>query len=133
MKKAVFTLVVSLVGLVVFSQAIEGPQLVKYITEAPDGSIAMTIIDDSREDNLTLESADDFYKYQILDPATSEPIYSSNNSGKECQIDKKKLAEGTYDLRLYTTSFVITSKITISATRKFNRSMKVDQPVAMNE
>ena len=119
MKKIILTTVVFIIGVIAFAQnKAETPQRLKYITEAPDGSIAMTIYDDTREDSMTLESADNFYRYEILEPSTSEPIYSARNQGKACTIDKSKIAEGTYDLRLYTSSFVITSKITITASRR---------------
>ena len=119
MKKVVLTAVVVLLGLVGFAQTnADTPQRLKYVTTGPDGSVAMTIYDDTREDSMKLESADNFYKYEIVEPKTSEAIYASNNKGKECTIDKTKIAAGTYDLRLYTSSFVITSKITVSATRK---------------
>lgn len=132
MKKAVFTIVVSLVALVTFAQTKEVPQRLKYVTTGPDGSVAMTIIDDTREDVMKLESANNFYKYQILDPHTAEPVYSSNNRGKACEIDKTKLTAGTYNLKLYTSNFVITSKITVSATRKLKNSIKADQTLAAN-
>ena len=119
MKNIIITLIALVIGGVAIAQKnSETPQRLKYITEAPDGSIAMTIYDDTREDSMTLESASNFYRYEILEPSTSEPIYSAKNQGKACTIDKSKIAEGTYDLRLYTSSFVITSKITITAARK---------------
>ena len=132
MKKAVFTFVVSLFTVVTFAQTNEVPQRLKYVTTGPDGSVAMTIIDDTREDVMKLESANTFYKYQILDPRTSEPVYSSYNKGKACEIDKTKLAAGTYNLRLFTSNFVITSKLTVSATRKLNNAIKADQTLAAN-
>ena len=132
MKKIILTIAISLVVAISFSQHSDNAQRIKYVTEAPDGSIAMTIYDDTREDNMKLESAENFYKFEILDPATSEPLYSSNNKGKDCVIDKTKLKAGTYNLRLFTSSFVITSKITISATRKFYSAMKVVNGLAMN-
>ncbi|NNC70231.1 MAG: hypothetical protein HKN90_05335 [Flavobacteriaceae bacterium] len=132
MKKAVFTIVVSLVAMVTFAQTSDVPQRLKYVTTGPDGSVAMTIIDDSREDVMKLESANNFYKYQILDPRTSQPVYSAHNKGKACEIDKSKLAAGTYNLKLYTSNFVITSKITVSATRKLRESIKADQTLASN-
>ena len=119
MKKLALTTVVLVLGLVGFAQtSTNAPQRLKYVTTGPDGLVAMTIYDDTREDSMKLESADNFYKYEIVEPKTSEAIYASNNKGKECTIDKTKIAAGTYDLRLYTSSFVITSKITVSATRK---------------
>jgi len=133
MKKVVLTLVFSLVVVAMFAQKTEPAKRLKYVTNGPDGKIAMTIYDDSREDSMKLESAKNFYKYQILDPETSEPIYSSTNKGKECKIDKSKVAAGTYKLRLYTSNFVITSKITVSAMRKLSTSVKEKDAVAMND
>lgn len=130
MKNAVLTIVISLLTVVVFAQS-NTPQRMKYVTTGPDGSVAMTIIDDTREDSMKLESADAFYKYQILDPRTAEPIYASKNKGKSCEIDKTKLAAGTYNLKLYTSNFVITSKITVSASRKLRNAIQADA-VAMN-
>ena len=130
MKKLVLTSVVVLLGIVGFAQtSANAPQRLKYVTTGPDGSIAMTIYDDTREDSMKLESADNFYKYEILEPSTSEAIYTSHNNGKECTIDKSKLSEGTYDLRLYTSSFVITSKITITATRKMRSPLQGNSDV----
>lgn len=130
MKNTVLTIVVSLIAVVAFAQS-NAPQRMKYVTTGPDGSVAMTIIDDTREDNMKLESANNFYKYQILDPRTAEPVYSSENKGKSCEIDKTKLAAGTYNLKLYTSNFVITSKITVSASRKLRNAIQEDA-VALN-
>ena len=124
MKKVFLTIVLSLIVGITFSQSNSNSQRLKYITNGPDGKVAMTIYDDSREDSMKLESANTFYKYQILDIETSEPIYSSNNRGKECIIDKSKIAAGNYNIRLYTSNFVITSKITVSATSKINAITK---------
>ena len=132
MKKIVLTLVVVLAGFTVVAQ--NSTHRLKYITTAPDGTVAMTMYDNQDEDNIKLESADNFYKYEILDPSTSEAVYSSKNAGKACTIDKNKLAAGTYNLKLYTNNFVITSKITVSATRKMRTQMQhIDESVASNE
>jgi hypothetical protein len=135
MKKVVLTAVVLVLGLVGFAQTnSNAPQRLKYVTTGPDGSVAMTIYDDTREDSMKLESADNFYKYEIVEPTTSEAIYASHNKGKECTIDKTKIAAGTYDLRLYTSSFVITSKITVTATRKMHSPLQpVGDIIASNE
>ena len=130
MKHAVLTIVLSLVTVAVFAQT-NAPQRMKYVTTGPDGSVAMTIIDDTRENSMKLESADAFYKYQILDPRTAEPVFAAENKGKSCEIDKTKLAAGTYNLKLYTSNFVITSKITVSASRKLRNAIQADA-VAMN-
>ncbi|MCF6347719.1 MAG: T9SS type A sorting domain-containing protein [Flavobacteriaceae bacterium] len=100
------------------------PQRLKYVTTAPDGSVAMTITDDSSKDNLKLESVNNFYRFEILDPITGEAVLASKNQGKECDIDKTKLASGTYNLRLYTSNFVITSKIAINNTKKVLPSLQ---------
>ncbi len=135
MKKVVLTAAVLVLGLVGFAQTnSNAPQRLKYVTTAPDGSVAMTIYDDTREDSMKLESADNFYKYEIVEPTTSEAIYASHNKGKECTIDKTKIVAGTYDLRLYTSSFVITSKITVTAARKMRLPLQpVGDIIASNE
>lgn len=133
MKKIMLPLIFSLVTISIFAQLNEAPKRLKYVTKAPDGSVAMTIIDDSREDTMKLESANSFYKYQILDQKTSKPIYSSNNTGKECYIDKSKVAAGTYDIRLFTNKFVITSRITVSASHMIAKIMQEDDVVAIND
>ena len=132
MKNIALTIVLSFVGIIAFSQNTKNFEPVKYVTTAPDGSVSMTIIDDFDEGIMKLQSADAFYKYQILDTRTSEIIYASINKGKECHIDKSKIASGTYNIRLYTSNFIITSKITISAFRKFNTSIK-EANMAMND
>ncbi|MDH5413840.1 MAG: hypothetical protein OEW87_06870 [Flavobacteriaceae bacterium] len=130
MKKLVLTSVVVLLGIVGFAQnSSTAPQRLKYVTTGPDGSVAMTVVDDSVADNIKLESADNFYKYEILEPTTSEAIYRSDNKGKQAIIDKDKLAAGTYNLRLYTASFVITSKITITASRKMRSLLQANEEI----
>ncbi len=126
MNKVILTIVVALVGFIGFAQdKADAPKRLKYVTTGPDGSIAMTIYDDTREDNMKLESTNNFYRYEILDPMTGEPVFASRNKGKECTIDKTKLVAGTYDLRLYTSKFVITSKIAVSnAASKMHPSLQ---------
>ncbi len=119
MKKVILTIAVLTIGFIGFAQEkADTSQRLKYVTTAPDGSVAMTITDDSSKDNLKLESANNFYRFEILDPTTGEAVLASRNQGKECTIDKTKLASGTYKLRLYTSDFVITSKIAINNTKK---------------
>ena len=132
MKKVVLTLVFSLVVVSMFAQATEAPKRLKYVTQAPDGTVSMTIYDDSRDDTMKLESANTFYKYQILDPLTNETILMSSNKGKECTIEKSKLMAGTYNIRLYTSKFIITSEITVSGSNRLANSVQTDA-VAMNE
>ena len=131
MKKIALTIIVSLVGIISFSQTNKNSERAKYITTAPDGSVSMTIFNDSSEDSMKLEAADAFYKYQILDTGTAEVIYASKNKGNECHIDKSKIAAGTYNIRLFTSDFIITSKITISPLFKFDTSTK-GRNIAMN-
>ena len=135
MKKVVLTAAILVLGFIGFAQTnANTAQRLKYVTTGPDGSVAMTIYDDTREDSMKLESADNFYKYEIVEPKTSEAIYASKNQGKECTIDKTKIAAGTYNLRLYTSSFVITSKITVTATRKMHSPLQpVGDVIASNE
>ena len=115
MKKLIFTMVLSLIGNLIMAQTADR---IKYVTQGPDGLIAMTIYDNANENNMKLESANEFYRYEILDPITSEAIISSKNKGKKCNLDKSKIGAGTYNLRLYTLNFIITSKLTIKATNK---------------
>ena len=131
MKNLTLTIALSLVGLIGFSQTFKNSERVKYVSTAPDGSVAMTIIDDSSENIMKLESANPFYKYQIIDSRTAEVIYGSNNKGKECHIDKSKIAAGTYNIRLFTSNFIITSKITVSALFNFDTSSNIGN-IAMN-
>ncbi len=132
MKNIALTIALSFVGIIAFSQNNKNFEPVKYVTTAPDGSVSMTIIDDFDEGIIKLKSADAFYKYQILDTRTAEIIYGSINKGKECLIDKSKFTAGTYNIRLYTSNFIITSKITISAFRKFKTAVK-EANMAMND
>ena len=132
MKNITLTIVFSFVTSMLFAQSNEAPKRLKYVTQAPDGSVAMTIYDDSRNDNMQLESASTFYKYQILDPATSEPILSADNKGNVCLINKNKVAAGTYNIRLFTQKFVITSKITVSDSIALRQAAK-EETLAMNE
>ena len=131
MKKVVLTLVFSLVAVTMFAQSKAAPKLLKYVTQAPDGTVSMTILDDSRDNTMKLESANSFYKYQIIDPKTNQPILTASNSGKACEIAKSNIAAGTYDIRLFTRSFVITSKIKVSAARQLTQAGQ--EAVAMNE
>ena len=131
MKNIALTLLVCLVGIGAFAQS-EKLQRLKYVTNAPDGSVAMIIIDNPRENNMHLESANAFYKYQILDTETNQPVYSSDNKGKECNIDKSKVAAGDYNIRLYTSNFVITSKISVSAKQNLSTAI-VNSTLAMND
>jgi len=124
MKKAILTLVVLVMGAVSYAQEYNAPQRLKYITTGPDGSVAMTIYDDTREDSMKLESANNFYRYEILDQNTGEAVFESKNKGKECSIDKSKIASGTYKLRLYTSNFVITSEVAINNTKKVRLLME---------
>ena len=119
MKKVILAIIVLAVGFAGYAQDnTNTSKRLKYVTTAPDGSVAMTITDDTSKNDIKLESANKFYRYEILDPNTSEPVFASKNQGKECTIDKTKIAAGMYNLRLYTSNFVITSKIAISNTKQ---------------
>jgi len=117
MKKLVLLLVITLLSVSTYAQADTNKQsekVTKYVTTFPNGEEAITITDRSASDNLKLSSADDFYKYEILESSNHELVHGSNNQGKVCEIDKTKLEDGTYTLKVYTNDFVITSDITIS-------------------
>ena len=117
MKNSILIIAISLISFTGFAQSQASEKqdkITKYVTTFPNGEDAITIIENSNSDNLKLTSADNFYKYEILESANHELVHGSNNKGKICDIDKSKLEDGTYTLKVYTTDFVITSDITIS-------------------
>ena len=125
-----------IIGIVTFSQNSNTQPILKYVTHAPDGSVAITITEDAedaRRDRMNVQSADVFYKYQIVDQITSESVYTSKNDSKECIIDTSGLADGTYDLRLYTSDFVITTDLEILRLGEFYAILKESQSLVVND
>lgn len=119
MKKTLLIAVFALIGTSAFAQSNTDKQserITKYVTTFPNGDEAITITDNSTSTNLMLSSADNFYKYEILETSNHELVHGESNTGKVCDIDKTKLDEGTYTLKVYTDDFVITSDITIGET-----------------
>jgi len=117
MKNSILIIAITLISLTGFAQSKSSDQsdkITKYITTFPNGDEAITIIENSNSNVLKLTSADNFYKYEILELANHELVHKSNNKGKVCDIDKTKLEEGNYTLKVYTSDFVISSDITIS-------------------
>jgi hypothetical protein len=117
MKKIVFILAIALTGFTTYAQEAQTSKketVTKYVTTFPNGEEAITITDKSNSSSLELSSADNFYKYEILETANHELVHGQNNKGKICAIDKTKLDQGTYTLKVYTDDFVITSDITIT-------------------
>ena len=115
MKKTVLIIALALTGSTIFAQQTsQKDKVTKYVTTFPNGEEAITITDRSSAESLELASADNFYKYEILDSSNHELVHGSDNRGKVCDIDKSKLEEGTYTLKVYTADFVITSDITIA-------------------
>ena len=112
MKTTIITIAIAFTGFIGFAQQDQG-KVTKYVTTFPNGEEAITIVDNSASDKLNLSSAESFYKYEILAPANHELIHGSANQGKVCEIDKSKLSDGTYTLKVYTDDFVITSDLTI--------------------
>ena len=116
MKNLVLIFAIALLSVSTYAQADTNKQsekVIKYVTTFPNGEEAITVTDRSTSDELSLSSADDFYKYEILESSNHELVHGSNNQGKICSIDKTKLDDGTYTLKVYTKDFVITSDITI--------------------
>lgn len=115
MKKTLLIAVLALVGTTALAQTNtnKSERITKYVTTFPNGEEAITITDNSASTNLMLSSADNFYKYEILESSNHELVHGSENRGRVCDIDKTKLEEGTYTLKVYTDDFVITSDITI--------------------
>lgn len=117
MKNYILSTIFALVSMISFAQTSAQAQpekVTKYVTTFPNGEEAITIVESSKTDNLKLSSAENFYKYEILEPANHELVHHATNRGKVCEIDKTKLEDGTYTLKVYTSDFVITSDITIS-------------------
>jgi len=133
MKKIIATVALAIVGLVSFSQNSNTQQVLKYVTHAPDGSVAITITDDTSNHRMSVQSVDAFYRYQLLDQKTSESVYTSKNGGKECIIDTTNLTEGTYDLRLYTSDFVITTDLEILRLGEFYAMLKHSESLVIND
>ena len=116
MKKTLLIAAIAMISTSAFAQTNTDKQsekITKYVTTFPNGEEAITITDKSTSTKLQLSSADNFYKYEILETANHELVHGSANSGKICDIDKTKLDDGTYTLKVYTDDFVITSDITI--------------------
>ncbi|MCF6223131.1 MAG: hypothetical protein L3J34_05330 [Flavobacteriaceae bacterium] len=117
MKNIILIIAITLISLTGFAQTSNVNQpdkITKYVTTFPNGEEAITIIENSNSNVLKLTSADNFYKYEILELANHELVHKSSNNGKVCDIDKSKLEEGNYTLKVYTSDFIITSDITIS-------------------
>ena len=116
MKSLVLIFAITLFSVSTYAQTDTNKQsekVIKYVTTFPNGEEAITLTDRSTSHDLKLSSADDFYKYEILESSNHELVHGSNNQGKVCNIDKTKLDDGTYTLKVYTKDFVITSDITI--------------------
>jgi len=116
MKKIVLIIAIALTGITTYAQdqnIAPKETITKYVTTFPNGEEAITITDKSNSSTLELASADNFYKYEILESSNHELVHGQDNKGKICDIDKSKLEEGTYTLKVYTDDFVITSDITI--------------------
>ena len=117
MKNLIFLIAITMLSYSGYAQSNTNKQserVTKYVTTFPNGEEAITITDHSASENLKLTSADNFYKYEILEPSNHELVHGSNNQGKVCNIDKNNLEDGTYTLKVYTDDFVITSDITIT-------------------
>lgn len=128
MKKLFFAFAFSLVSISLLAQSTEKPQLLKYVSTGPDGAVVFTVIDDSRKSAMTLESVNDFYKYQLVDLKTGETVLTARNNGKIGSIDKSKLTSGDYNLRVYTKSFIITSEITVGPSNMNSEAIAMTAP-----
>lgn len=132
MKSIFFTLVLTMITTVVLSQSLSSHRI-KYVIIAPDGTVGTTIYDDAKSNKIILESADAFYKYEILDMSTNEEVFSNDNKGKYCEIDKRKVAAGTYKLKLYTYDFIITSKVIVSGFKPYAKHVNNTPLVVIND
>jgi hypothetical protein len=95
--------------------------------------VAITITDDTRDVAIIVESKEAFYRYQILDRETGDILLTSNNNSRYGVIDKSKLPVGTYDLKVYTSDFVITTDLEILKLGEFYAELNRSAPVALNE
>ncbi len=120
LKKALLLFSFSIIINTISAQETKNWQRLKYVTTAPDGTTSITIYDDSRSNLMQLEAADGFYKYQLVDIHTNKEVYTRNNQGRRCIINKLAIADGIYDLKLFTENFVISSRITIAAVEENN-------------
>ena len=103
MKNSILLIAFTLLTITGFAQTnkVEAPEkITKYVTTFPNGEEAITIMESSKSDNLKLSSAENFYKYEILEPANHELVHRSSNRGKVCDIDKSKLSDGTFTLKI---------------------------------
>jgi len=123
LKNLFLSIVFGLITFSLFAQSTEKPQLFKYVSTAPDGSVSLTVIDDSRMPTITIESVDDFYKYQLIDVKTGDIVFASKNKGKVGRIDKMKLNAGDYNVLIYTKNFIIGSEITINTSNSNRKSI----------
>jgi len=126
MKNTILIIAIILIGFTGFAQTSKADhpeKITKYVTTFPNGEEAITIVENSNSNVLKLTSADNFYKYEILELANHELVHKSSNKGKVCDIDKSKLEEGNYTLKVYTSDFIISSDITIS--NKIGETIKV--------
>ncbi len=122
LKKFIFVLALCYSTFTLFAQDASS-QRIKYITKAPDGSTSIVVYDDSRSNTIELTSKNQFYKLQILNPKTFEPVYSSTSKGMSSSISKLLVSAGDYKIRLYTKNFVITTPITISDSKHANKEI----------
>ncbi len=125
LKKALLLIVFVFIVNILSAQEKKTSQLVKYVTTAPDGTTSITIFDDSRSNLMQLQAKHGFYKYELTDIVTKKKVYTAKNRGNRCVLNKLAFEEGTYDLRLYTKNFIISSRIKIAAIK--------ENSIAMNE
>ena len=114
MKNATNTIIIIL--FILISNVSQSQLKSKYnwqVTTDPNGSISIVVYDVKSNDGMVLESALSFYKYEILDKLTSEPVFEAENKGYKCVIDKDTIPTGDYKLKLYTKEFIITTKVTV--------------------
>ena len=92
MKKIALIIAIALTGFTTYAQNTADAAketITKYVTTFPNGDEAITITDKSSSSSLELSSADNFYKYEILETANHELVHGQDNKGKICAIDKQ--------------------------------------------
>jgi len=89
MKKTLLIAAIALIGTSAFAQTDTNKQsekITKYVTTFPNGEEAITITDKSTSSKLELSSADNFYKYEILETAINVARGLVEETRAECVI-----------------------------------------------
>ena len=115
MKRILFSISLALAGLSTYGQSGQDAddRVTKYVTTFSNGEEALRVIDRAASGDLEINTRDEFFWYEILEPSGHELLHGEIHQGSAASIDKSKFEEGTYTLKVYTEDFVISSDIVI--------------------